>query len=351
MVKLYYFIALFCTFYWVHVAGIGCKDLKDFVNENNETYATVYRYRPCSNNENGEIESITIFGNITQEVVDTLASIKSIKSLTFKDQEVMSEKLNLKAIHAPEFIFYDLKYNPHVNRFNDRYPPKKVTKTLKNVKRIVYSGFKIPQYILDELSTLSNVKEIAFDNCSFDDNLDFSVLKKAKKLTNLALSVYKYEPKLTEMPESICKITNLKTLNLSESGISSIPKCIKKLTKLQTLELNDNQLTTLPKDLSKLTSLKYLEMGNNPLTTVPSVVKKLPKLESLVLFKNQFSSFPEVICEIKTLKSLSVFNSQLTDLPSCLTKLTKLKELDVSLNNFETVPSVISKLKLDTLKI
>ncbi|WP_205632821.1 leucine-rich repeat domain-containing protein [Chlorobaculum limnaeum] len=51
--------------------------------------------------------------------------------------------------------------------------------------------------------------------------------------------------RLTELPESLGQLTQLRLLNLRENQLTSLPESLGKLTKLQSLDLSTNRLTSL----------------------------------------------------------------------------------------------------------
>ena len=102
-------------------------------------------------------------------------------------------------------------------------------------------------------------------------NVRDRVLQKIKEVeekqrSELDLSNYYFTDdlsKLTEIPEEVFKLKNLKVLNLSYNKISNLPESLGKLTSLNELYLSGNQLTSLPEFLGKLTSLNKLELRDN----------------------------------------------------------------------------------------
>jgi Leucine-rich repeat (LRR) protein len=61
-------------------------------------------------------------------------------------------------------------------------------------------------------------------------------------------------------------MTNLQSLNLGYSELSSIPEWLAQLTNLQSLDLTRNKLTSIPEWLAQLTNLQSLDLSGNELT-------------------------------------------------------------------------------------
>jgi GTPase SAR1 family protein len=96
----------------------------------------------------------------------------------------------------------------------------------------------------------------------------------------------KASEKLTELPESLCQLTQLQELYVSINQLSTLPEWLGQLTRLQVLSVGANQLTTLPDSLGQLTELEYLNLSHNQLKTLPSSLTKLTKLKTLDLDNN-----------------------------------------------------------------
>jgi internalin A len=84
--------------------------------------------------------------------------------------------------------------------------------------------------------------------------------------------------KLTEFPDAVFQLTNLKILNLSFNKITSIPEALRQLSNLTQLNLRINQITSIPEALGQLSNLTHLHLNNNQITSIPEVFKQLPKL-------------------------------------------------------------------------
>ncbi|KAJ0613097.1 putative leucine-rich repeat domain superfamily [Helianthus annuus] len=78
-------------------------------------------------------------------------------------------------------------------------------------------------------------------------------------LQNLQVLILCYCRRLCKLPESICKLRDLKYLTLLGSGIEVLPDALQDMISLQRLDINDcDSLRCLPFGIGKLTSLRML---------------------------------------------------------------------------------------------
>ncbi|MGI9179538.1 MAG: COR domain-containing protein [Longimicrobiaceae bacterium] len=133
--------------------------------------------------------------------------------------------------------------------------------------------------------------------------------------------------RLTQLPASIEKLTQLQSLYLSDNQLTQLPASIEKLTQLQQLVLWGNQLTQLPASIEKLTQLQYLNLSGNQLTQLPASIEKLTQLQRLNLSGNQLTQLPASIEKLTQLQHLDLSGNQLTQLPESLRSLDSLTEL------------------------
>jgi Leucine-rich repeat (LRR) protein len=90
--------------------------------------------------------------------------------------------------------------------------------------------------------------------------------------------LYKLPNLIGSIPQSITKLTNLKSLTISATGISSaIPNYIAKLKSLTFLDLSENHLSgKLPPNLFHLPNIEAMYLQNNKLTgPIPSSLARL----------------------------------------------------------------------------
>lgn len=149
---------------------------------------------------------------------------------------------------------------------------------------------------------------------------------------------------LTDLPESLGQLTQLRRLDLADNRLTALPDSLGKLTRLQTLILPDNQMTTLPESLRQLSQLEWLDLGINHLTALPEWVGQLSQLQHIFLHNNQLTALPEPLGQITQLRHLDVSDNQLTALPESLGQLTQLKHLDLTNNQLKGLPESLRKL-------
>jgi len=120
---------------------------------------------------------------------------------------------------------------------------------------------------------------------------------------------------LTEIPESLTKLSNLTQLDLRNNKLTEIPESLTKLSNLTQLDLSLNQLTEIPESLTKLSNLTQLYLSSNQLTEIPESIGKLSNLTQLYLSGNQLTEIPESISKLSNFTWLSLDNNPLKHPP------------------------------------
>ena len=159
------------------------------------------------------------------------------------------------------------------------------------------------------------------------------------------------------------KLTGSRRLNLS-CHLKEFPREIFELADtLEILDLSGNKLSELPEDLSRLHQLKILFCSNNLFTTLPAVLGQCPNLSMigfranqiasipaaalppdlrwLVLTDNQISELPSTLGNCTSLQKLMLAGNQLRALPPSIENCTKLELLRISANQFSVLPDVL----------
>ncbi|MBV9927616.1 MAG: leucine-rich repeat domain-containing protein [Acidobacteria bacterium] len=158
--------------------------------------------------------------------------------------------------------------------------------------------------------------------------------------------------KLTELPESLGRLTQLRSLDLTGNQLKELPESLGRLTQLEDLSISNNQLTALPAWFDQFTRLNALYLSSNLLTELPACLSGLTELKSLTFTNNQVKTLPEWLGKLSRLQDLSVGGNFLTSLPNSLTELTYLEELWLGhrgrsvQNSFKQIPTVVRHLRM-----
>lgn len=120
---------------------------------------------------------------------------------------------------------------------------------------------------------------------------------------------------LKNIPPSLIKLTNLKTLNVNENHIQTLPDDIGDLTSLSTLELSRNELQLVPVSLLQCTLLTTLCLHSNALEVLPDSIGTLPLLTKLDISGNRIRYLPFSIGFSHSLKELILFGNPLEQPP------------------------------------
>jgi internalin A len=100
--------------------------------------------------------------------------------------------------------------------------------------------------------------------------------------------------------------TELKSLDLSNAGVTQLPVEIGQAKGLKGLYLRGNKGVRLPKEIESLTNLEWLDLAGTDLTEVPAAVLKLGKLRNIDLSNNLITRLPKEIAELEELQILDV---------------------------------------------
>jgi internalin A len=163
------------------------------------------------------------------------------------------------------------------------------------------------------------------------------------KLTNLKiLSIAKNQ--ITSIPEAIGQLSNLTQLDLCRNQITQIPEAIGQLSNLTQLSLTTNQITSIPEDLGQLSNLTLLDLSDNQITSIPEALGKLSNLTQLGLVSNQITSIPEDLGQLSNLTRLDLWDNQITSIPEALGQLFNLTLLFLSNNQITQIPKDLGQL-------
>jgi internalin A len=149
---------------------------------------------------------------------------------------------------------------------------------------------------------------------------------------------------LTELPEAIGRLGQLKLLNLNGNELTELPEAIGQLSHLRYLLIFGNPLAELPEAIGQLRHLQLLSLDRNRLTELPEAIGQLSQLELLGLSDNQLTELPEAMGQLNQLQNLYLDGNQLTELPEAIGQLSQLRTLVLDGNRLSTLPSALQQL-------
>lgn len=109
----------------------------------------------------------------------------------------------------------------------------------------------------------------------------------------------------------LAKFSDLKILDLSNSGLVTLSGSIKTLSKLEELWMNNNKLKALPPEVGRLLNLKVLAANNNELVILRGELRNCTGLEKLLL---AFNKLDKVLIDFSQFRGLKVCFSKVHSL-------------------------------------
>ncbi|MEM7334211.1 MAG: COR domain-containing protein [Chloroflexota bacterium] len=145
--------------------------------------------------------------------------------------------------------------------------------------------------------------------------------------------------RLTELPNWMTQFTNLQSLNLTRNKLLQLPSWIAQFSNLKTLNISFIGLSQLPDWLTQLKNLQFLDISSNGFTQLPDWLATLSTLQSLNISKNShLTNLPNRLAQLGNLQTLSISHIELTTLPDWIAELSNLKSLDISYNKLIQLP-------------
>jgi len=205
------------------------------------------------------------------------------------------------------------------------------------------------------------------DGCEVADSIDIDKLDVSESIQNLDVS----QNKLTNLPNDLLKMRNLKEVNLSENCFKSIPQVLQSLPSIVSMNLAHNSISITDHKILNLEEefefLKpklenNLELVNQQesiyskedlmdsssksnsvdsgiiLTDYSFEFCSLVNLSHIDLSHNQIQFFPESLTELGNLHTLNISHNLLSSLPATLKCVQNLRCLDLSWNRLLELP-------------
>ncbi|WP_182407308.1 leucine-rich repeat domain-containing protein [Psychrobacter sp. GP33] len=102
-------------------------------------------------------------------------------------------------------------------------------------------------------------------------------------ITELWAWADKFEISEEDLPRNREGLLNIIDLDIRSNQLTELPESIGKLTRLRRLIVSKNQLDRLPDSIGQLINLECLDISDNPLTTLPESIVQLKELEFITI--------------------------------------------------------------------
>lgn len=144
---------------------------------------------------------------------------------------------------------------------------------------------------------------------------------------------------LTEIPDEVFKLRNLRKLDLRNNNLKTLPIEISKLLRLEVLDISYNDIQFLYAGFFNLKNLKILIISHNKLRSIPKQIFKLNKIQILIVSGNNLASLPDELGNLSQLQVLNIAKNKFDDFPQVILKLHNLNSIWINSNNFNSFPT------------
>ncbi len=164
------------------------------------------------------------------------------------------------------------------------------------------------------------------------------------KLGHWSAYTKKDRNQIRQIPDEIGLLINLQLLDLSSNILETLPVAIQRLKKLELLDVSKNELQSLPEEIGVLARLQRLDLSNNSLNALPNGFCRLKNIQRLGLSNNHLSKLPANFYELKNLQRLDLKGNRLKQVGEELTALSNLQRLGLGDNILKELPEDIAQL-------
>lgn len=262
------------------------------------------------------------YNNLKGTLPDELGNLDGLVNLSLSDNQI-SGALPSTMTNLTNLQFLYLSYN----QLSGDLPTW--LGTLVNLISLELNGNKFSGAIPTELGNLSNLRYLYLSYNQFE-----SIPSSLSNLTQLVFLELSGNVFSGALP-SLASLTDLEGFWAYYSNLTGSISWIGNLTKLRYLGIPGNNFTGgIPAEISSLTNLESLDIANSNLTSLPSSLSALTKLRTLYLNSNALGTIPTELSNFDSLERLSLYNCELTGtIPTWLGGFTILTSLNLGDND------------------
>jgi leucine-rich repeat protein SHOC2 len=268
-----------------------------------------------------------IRGNLLTSFPSSMGNLSNLREIYIDDNPWidLSNLQDIPNLRRVYFLGINLprKYWTHLDRWKSHYF---LNEDNVDLRRMLIDRIGLPQ-IIEQLTTfIPDLSKI------------YNPIYRNKIVLNLR------SRKLSVLPESICQLTYITDLELTDNLLINLPDNIGNISKLTHLNLIGNQLKTLPSSIGDLHRLTDLNLHYNQLVCLPNQIVNLSSLTHLNLSHNRLKHLPKHIGNLSNLTDLNLSGNKLKSLPRRIDRLSKLTNLNLSGNRLNCLPQNLANL-------
>ncbi|MHA1520273.1 MAG: leucine-rich repeat domain-containing protein [Promethearchaeota archaeon] len=304
------------------------------------------------------------------EMDPNLASLKPFLGLTEEKLEPMAKQSAQNSYNGIQSMLkqYGVQLNAQTQtQTQTQAPPAVVQSVSKRSANVGQFGFICEdQYIIglnlgwknlellpDSVGELIRLRFLDLTNSKLEQlpenigNLvDLEELNLKGTLSNEGKPIYN---EIDKLPESFCKLINLKKLEISGNGLLELPEHFGQLSSLEEVIMDFNKISSIPNSVGDLLKLKHLNLNSNKISSIPESIGQLKELNDFFISFNSISQIPECIGNLENLQRFMISNNSLSEIPLSLSNLSNLQSMYIDNNQLTTIPEEITKLNLTLL--
>jgi len=322
---------------------------------NNLQTLNLYGYDEFKENEISSLpKSLTSlsFGNVElqQFSINELSECTNLKTLELY-RTLFSKNVDFTPLKKLNNVTKIKLSNSHGSETVKEYLDSLFITYFENLNSLNIIEYTFTQKSIDRITSLTNLKELTFSYCGFDEKVTIekiSNLKNLEKLHILGTTDHciddvnlfsSYYCPLTVIPNSIFSLSGLKELSITEQSESNITielpslEDINKLTNLELLDLHGNSISIIPSSIGDLNKLINLNLNNCAIKSLPDSISNLKSLKAIKMSENKLSTIPQVLSKISSLEEINLSYNEIDDeIPESLNDLPNLKRFEIQGN-------------------
>nr|XP_006817044.1 PREDICTED: malignant fibrous histiocytoma-amplified sequence 1 homolog [Saccoglossus kowalevskii] len=285
--------------------------------------------------------------NITEETdIGVLNIVSQMTNLTYLNVE----SNNIRTVPTTFHNLTNLKTFILRNNNVSEFPVAKSSLHLEHLNidnNQIHTIDTIPLRKIKQISVRSNLIQSLPVNMTahlleelyLDDNMITDILNINFCLMPMLRVISLKSNQLKNIPETLCQISNLESLNLEDNRINSLPEKFS-LQNLKKINLSKNKFEKFPTQLKNATHLEIVNLSYNTIgdTETSDMFSSLHHLKSLNMENTQSKYIPDGCIDSPTLEELLLGGNNIEQIPEEIQNMKNLRVLSVENNNLVVVP-------------